>query len=149
MSRVLMSAIVKVSVDAHGVGSDLDEQSRSIGPWAWIRTLDHPGPSGCCTDLCDDKCTAWHLTVESLLALTDLVGSGVGQSHLDDFKCNMISCSGFSVTRVGNRTGSLWSPSVLQRWMSQWTGLIAINLWSWGGDHSSCDEHILPDDFWL
>lgn len=67
------------------------------------------------TDLCDDKCTAWHLNVESLLALTDLVGSGVGQSHLDGFKCNVISSSGFSVTCVGDGTGDLWSPPVLQR----------------------------------
>lgn len=62
------------------------------------RTLRHPGLSGCCTDQCDDKWhQAWHLNVESLLALTDLVSSGVGQNGLVGFICNMSSFPGFSV----------------------------------------------------
>lgn len=60
-------------------------------------TLQHSVLRGCCADQCDDKCEAWHLNVESLLALTDLVGSGVGQSGLVSFICNMISSPGFSV----------------------------------------------------
>lgn len=78
-------------------------------------TLHHPGLRGCCTDLRDDKRKAWHLTVESILALTDSVGSGVGQSGLVGFLYNMTSSPGFSVDWCQNGAGDVWGPSVLPR----------------------------------
>lgn len=91
MSRALTSALKKVNIKARGGVSDGDEQRWPLRLWA----LHHPGLSGV-ADLCDDKRKAWHLKMEWLLALTDLVSSGVGQTHVMGLKYNMISSSGFS-----------------------------------------------------
>lgn len=104
MSGAWTSALVKVSVDA------LQTQMTRVG-LSW--TLRHPGPSGCCADQCDDECKAWHLNVESLLALTDVVCAGVGQSRLVGFIYNVISSPGFGGDRRWDGAADAWGPSVL------------------------------------